>query len=132
MSLRRYRPVALVLFVLHLNACSTWQPISMGPIPKKVRVTTENDRFVLNDTRLVGDTAIAGTWSGRPTGTLPSSVIVVDGLRTVRWTDALHVERRSFSPRWTYGLIAGIGIAALSVALWRLCSGPDDAFLEYC
>ena len=127
MSLRRYRPVALVLVVLHLNACTSWQPISLqtGPVPEKVRVTTENDRFVLTATRLVGDTAIAGRLNVGPYGPLPSTVMVVDGLHIVRLTDALRVEGASFSPLRTLGLVVGIGFAALFAAMRIACSDPD-------
>ena len=31
MKLRRYRPVAIVLLVLHLGACTTWRPSPVGP-----------------------------------------------------------------------------------------------------
>lgn len=127
MNLHRYRPVAVVLVVLHLNACTSWQPISLetGPIPQRVRVTTGNERFVLKDARLVGDTAISGTWSGRPVGILPSSAIVADGRRTVRLTDALFLERGSFSPLRTVGLVAGLGVALLGVLYAIECSDPD-------
>ncbi len=130
MSLRRYRPVALVLVVLHLNACTGWQPISLhtGPPPEKVRVTTETDRFVLNDTRFVGDTAIAGTWNGRPTDTHLDLSEFVGGLRTVPLTDALYVERASFSPLRTLGLVVGIGFAVFVAAIAIACSGGGCAY----
>lgn len=128
MSMRRYRPVAVVLVVLHLSACTSWQSISLqtGPPPEKVRVTTDTERFVLHDTRLVGDTAIAGTWSGRPIGILPHSAIVADGLRTVRLTDAMLVERGSFSPLRTFALVVGVGFAALWSAILISCAGEDN------
>ncbi len=128
MSLRRYRPVALVLVVLHLNACTSWQPISLqtGPPPEKVRVTTENEQFVLTDTRLVGDTAIAGTWKGGPYGPRPPAGRVVDGLHIVRLTDALLLERATFSPLRTFGLVVGIGIAAFFAAVGIACAGDDN------
>lgn len=128
MSLRRYRPVALVLVVLHLSACTSWQPISLqtGPVPEKVRVTTETDRFVLTDTRLVGDTAIAGRLNVGPYGPLPPTVMVVDGLHIVRLTDASLLERATFSPLRTIGLVAGLGFAALFAAMRIACAGDDN------
>lgn len=110
MKLRSYRPVAVVLVVLHLNACTSWQQISLqtGPVPEKVRVTTENDRFVLNTTRLVGDTAIAGMWSGRNASLRASSLIRDEGLRVIPLTDILLVERGRHSPARTAGLVVGI------------------------
>lgn len=129
MTVRRYRPVAVVLVLLHLNACTSWQPISVqdGPVPERVRVTTDNEQFVLSDTRLVGDTAIAGTWSGTPVGITPSAPIVADGLRTVRLIDVLRVESGSFSPLKTIGLVAGIGVAILG-AMYLLACSDSDAF----
>ncbi len=64
--MRRYRPVAVLLTVLHLTACSTWQPVAVRsePVPGTVRVTTDSGHIFLRDTRLVGDTAIAGVADG--------------------------------------------------------------------
>ena len=120
MSLRRYRPVALVLVVLHLNACTSWQPISLqtGPIPQKVRVTTESDRFVLNATRLVGDTAISG---------LARTTRGDGSRRSILLADAWLVEQSHFSYVRTLGLIVLIPYATFgffSALYWVV--GTDD------
>jgi hypothetical protein len=32
MVLRRYRPIALAMLILHLCGCTPWQPASVGPV----------------------------------------------------------------------------------------------------
>ena len=56
-----FRAIALLSMVtMLLSGCTSWQPISLEPgaVPNKVRITTESERFVFKNARLVGDTAI--------------------------------------------------------------------------
>lgn len=100
-----FRTIALLSMVtMLLSACTSWQPISLqtGPIPQKVRVTTESDRFVLNATRLVGDTAISG---------LARTTRGDVSRRSILLADASLVEQSHFSLGRTLGLIALIPYA---------------------
>lgn len=90
MSLRRYRPVALVLVVLH-------------------------------DTRVVGDTAIAG-WLG---GVQERRRTAGDLRRFILMSDVLHVEGGSVDPLRTLGAVAGIGIAVVGVLLMIACADSN-------
>lgn len=101
MNLGRYRPVAVVLVVLHLNACSTWQPVAVRaePLPSIVRVTTEGEQLILRDTRLVGDTAIVGIARARRG---------IGSRYSIQLTDAWLVEQSHFSPLRTLGLLVGV------------------------
>lgn len=106
--MHRYRPIAVLLTVLHLTACSTWQLVAVRsePIPGTVRVTTDSGHIFLKDTRLVGDTAIAG---------------VADGsLRSIPLTDARLVEQSHFSLRRTLGLSALAAGALYGLVLFAL------------
>jgi len=63
MSAFRFRAVALLMLVLHLGACMTWQPSPISPRqwieeeqPKLVRVTTtDGSQVVLSDPRIDDD-----------------------------------------------------------------------------
>lgn len=117
--MRRYRPVAVVLTVLHLTACSTWQPVAVRsePVPGTVRVTTDFGHIFLNDTRLVGDTAITG---------------VADGsLRSIPLTDARLVEQSHFSLGRTLGLsaLSAGALYGLAYVVYGLCCFEGDMLL---
>ncbi len=54
MTLRRYRPIAVLLVVVHTTACSTWQPTTASPRqviedtrPGRVRVTKADGTTVV-------------------------------------------------------------------------------------
>ncbi len=116
MSLRRYRPVAFVLVVLHLSACTTWQavPLRTGPVSGKMRITTQNELVVLNDTRMVGDTVLEGTWGSERVG-IP---------RTIRLTEITLMERSKTSFLKTFLLVYVIsGALVYAIACGNAPSG---------
>lgn len=118
-NLRRYRPVAVVLVVLHLSACTTWQavPVQAGPVSGKMRITTQNELVVLNNTRLVGDTVVEGTWASERVG-IP---------RTFRLTEITLMERSKTSFLKTF-LLVYVLVGAVGYAIACANAPPDNYF----
>ena len=107
-----FRAIALLsMAAMLLSACTTWQPIFLEPgaVPDQVRITTESERFVFKNARLVGDTAIVstGTWD------------ITTPLRSVRVIDIQVLERKKISIGRTMGLTGGI-LAVAFVAIVAL------------
>ena len=106
-----FRAIALLsMAAMLLSACTSWQPISLesGAVPNNVRITTEGERVVLRDARLVGDTAVAGRWMVTHNITPP---------RSIRLTDIQLMERRQTHVYRTVGLTAGFLAVAFAVAV---------------
>ena len=107
MSLRRYRPVALVLMVLHLSACLSWQPTTVSPPqliegeePSQVRITrTDGERVTIHSPQVRADS------------------IVGDG-GTVAVSSIQRVEVRRFSGVRT--VILGLGVVLAPVVFYGL------------
>ena len=63
MTLRRYRPIALVMLALHLQACASWAPSALPPRqlieaerPTSVRITkTDGTQQVVREPSIQGD-----------------------------------------------------------------------------
>jgi hypothetical protein len=90
MSASRFRSVAVLLLVLHLGGCTTWQPVQISPRefietehPYKIRFRDSHGDWVhVSYPRAVGDT-ISGTTIGiRPgdgsRGAIPIRMAVAD------------------------------------------------------
>jgi hypothetical protein len=61
-GMKPYRPVALLLLVLHVGACSSWRPLPVSPReyietePTSVRITTlDGTRVVLPEPAIAND-----------------------------------------------------------------------------
>ena len=108
MSIRRYRPLALLLLVLQLGACTSWRPITVSPQqlieaeqPSSVRVTQPDGvQVVLKDPAIRND-SIVGTDR--------------EGFLRHAEADGLRLEVKRFSIGKTIGLV---GVAMVSVAAY--------------
>ena len=97
MRLRRYRPVAIVLLVLHLSACTTWRPSPIEPRqlieeerPSAVRITkTDGTEQVVREPRIQGD-SIAMTSEDCRTS-VAAGASVAGGVRILCETTTLAV-----------------------------------------
>ena len=77
-TLRRYRPVALILLVLHLTGCYSWQPATVGPRqfieeeePGHIRIVqADGERMELRNPRVEADSLTARVSSNLRTGTV--------------------------------------------------------------
>ena len=108
MTRHRSRAVLLLLLVLNLTACSTWQ--SVGPVspsqfieaeqPDRVRVTTQGESQVeLENPSVEGDELVA------------------PGDRSVPLGDIIMLEVREFSMDRTALLLVGVAAGVLVVAV---------------
>ena len=68
MSTSRYRPLALLLLVLHLGGCMTWRPIAVSPRqvieeeqPSSVRVTQPDGILIVLHDPAIRNDSIVGT-----------------------------------------------------------------------
>ncbi len=92
MKLRRYRPIALVLLVLHLAGCKTWQPTTVGPRqlieeerPSQVRIFGSNGtQLTLSGPTLQGDSIIGTRERLRRTETLIVPFSGIQGIAVKR------------------------------------------------
>ena len=91
MRLRRYRPMALVLLVLHLGACTTWRPATVSPQqlireeqPSSVRITLTSGETI----------------------TVIDPIVRNDSIGGIPLSDVSTVEVRRPDPLGTFGLFA--------------------------
>jgi hypothetical protein len=78
MELRRYRPLALFLLVLHLTGCYSWQPATVSPRqfieeeqPGQIRIVqADGERMELRNPRIESDSLTARIFSRLRTGTV--------------------------------------------------------------
>lgn len=139
MSLRRYRPIAVVLVVLHLNACSTWQPATVSPRelverdqPSSVRVTRLDGRqSVLRDPYITNDSIVG--WVRIPCSSLAISGRCIGGrsLDPALLDEVTAIQVRRFSAGTTVlasvvviGAIFGIAYAGGLFGDWGSESRP--------
>lgn len=120
-----YRPLALLLLVLHLGACSSWRPTTVPPRqfieeerPSRVRITTlDGNQVVLEVPTIVNDSIVFTT----------VEVVARDGFigrggETGRQSIALAVVRAIEERRSNWGFIVAIpvivvGVSALVIVL---------------
>ncbi len=115
MRLRRYRPMALVLLVLHLSACSTWRPTFVSPQqlipverPSSVRATLRSGATVTLENPIVRNDSILGVTDA--------------GVVAVASEDLGLLEVRHFSVLKTIGAVLG-GLFAVHLLA---CLVSDD------
>ncbi len=117
MKLRRYRPVSVVLLVLHIGACTTWQPVRVNPRqfieekqPSEVRVTSPYWRSIVVSSPAIVNDSIAGVpdscespvfdEEGRRVCVTPTTLFAV--------SDVGRVEtQRVSAPRTALAILAG-------------------------
>ena len=107
-NLDRYRPVAVLLLVLHLGACATWHPVTVGPRqfieeeqPDRIRVWQDERATVFRDPMIDRDTIFGGV---RPDGlytTEPAKLAL---------TDISSIEASRPSSGRTIALVAGMAV----------------------
>ena len=104
MRLRRYRPLALVLLALQLQACGSWQPTTLSPPqlieeeePSRVRITrTDGEQVIIQSPEVRAD-SIVGHYNLRSEfGSEDMSVAV---------SDVRQIETLRFSPGRTVGVL---------------------------
>jgi hypothetical protein len=92
MTLRRYRPFALVLLVLHLTGCQTWQPTTVRPRqlieeeqPSEIRIIgSAGSQVTLSSPSLKGDSIIGTRVRLRRTETVTVPFSDIDGIAVKR------------------------------------------------
>ena len=106
--------VLLSMVTVLMSACTSWYPLSQEPraVPYRVRITTESERVVLTEARLVGDTAVAGSWTG-------------GNPRSIQLVDVRLLEGGQLALGRTFGLIVGIplGLGFACVLGILICEG---------
>ena len=137
MSLRRYRRPALLLLVLHLQACSTWRPSpvsiteAMQDEPAAIRVTTVDGTVrTLDDPRLWRDsltTEASMVYCPRDRAE-PCPATGGDGesLAPIPLDQITSVEVRQFSTGRTLGAVALTGVVAFGVVFLIACSDDNN------
>ena len=74
MKLRRYRPVSVVLLLLHLGACTTWRPIALSPRqliderPQSIRIWRSGAPLVVSRPSIENDSIVVVEGTCRPIG----------------------------------------------------------------
>jgi len=112
MRLRRYRPVAVLLLVVQLGACMTWQPVALSPQrliaeedPSVVRVIRlDQSELVLADPIIRNDSMIGLAESRqceRRPGEMADRCIVSLGSAGVPVSDVDLMDVKRFSVGWT-------------------------------
>ncbi len=138
MKLRRYRPVAIVLLVLHLGACTTLEPTPISPRqlieekrPQSVRVTgIDGTYFQVRNPRIANDSiaVVSGVCRRLPGISGPrryrcptTALIALDDVRV------LEVRRRARGR--TLLLISPLLYIVVLVAIYSAgCSGPTSSY----
>jgi hypothetical protein len=113
MKLRRYPPVALLMLVLHLTGCYSWQPATISPRellkeeqPGQIRILhADGTRIELRDPRIETDSLTARIFDRLRTGDV-----------RIALSDIYSVEARRISTPLTMGAVVLTG-AGLAVAL---------------
>ncbi len=116
MRLRRYRPMAVLLLVLQLQACTSWRPVTVSPRefieeeqPSAIRVTRPDGTSLFMENPTVADDSIFSVC--RPED--GSSCTIRTGSLSLDDVSALEV-RRTDSTR-TFGLFALLTALAIAV-----------------
>ena len=112
MSSPRFRSAALMMLVLHLGACTSWQVVPISPrefieaeTPESVRITTDDgSQIIVSNPQMVGDSISADRedcgWSDEGVGRACATV-----LDTFAEDDIRSLEVTSVSPFKTLGLV---------------------------
>ena len=108
LRLRRYRPVAVLMLVLHLGACTTWRPVTVSPRqfdeeeqPDRVRVWQDERATELRNPVIEGDILTTTVPTEPPVG--------------IALTDIASMEARGFALNRTILMVlipAGLFVAA--------------------
>ncbi len=95
-----------------LSGCTSWYPMSLEPraVPYRVRITTESERVVLTEASLVGDSAVAGSWTG-------------GNPRSIQLVDVRFLEGGQLALGRTFGLIVGVPLLLGLIAFGLANSG---------
>lgn len=117
MRLRRYRPTAIVLLLVHTTACMEWRLSPLSPhqlieeeSPEEIRVTLlSGERMVLTDPRIQADSVV---------GTLTETVDGVTHIRPapVHVGDVQQIEVHHFNGRRTFGTV--LAVAGVAAVVW--------------
>ena len=92
MRLRRYRPVALLMLVLHLTGCYSWQPVTVSPRqfieeeqPGQIRILqADGTRMELRDPSIETDSLAARVSSRLRTGNVRIALSDIDSVEARR------------------------------------------------
>ncbi len=117
MELRRYRPLALLLLVLHLAGCYSWQPVTVSPrqlieeaAPDHIRIfKADGERMELRNPQVESDSLTARIFSNLRTGTV-----------RIALADITAVEWRRLQVGKTVWAIVPVLLPVLSLFLGRL------------
>ena len=109
-KLERYRPVAALLLVLHLGACTTWRPVTVNPQqfieeeqPDRIRVWQNERATVLRDPVMDRDTqSLLG-------GVRPDGLFTTEPAE-IALTDITLIEARRPSNGRTITLAVGVAV----------------------
>ena len=96
MELRRYRPLALLLLVLHLAGCYSWQPATVGPRqfieeerPGQIRIVqTDGEQMELRNPRIEADSLTARISTRLRTGNVRIALSDIDSIEARRFSVA--------------------------------------------
>ena len=139
MTLRRYRIPALLMLALHLNACTTWQPLMVSPRqfiveeqPSLVRVTqASGTQMVLRDPSIendsiVGTVRVPASCPPLPTSQRPCAA-TRDRTERTSLDDVSALEMRQFSRPRTIAafVLVPVGLFALFIVL--ICATTGES-----
>jgi hypothetical protein len=116
MHTRRHQGLMFLIVATTLAAtgCMGWVPISPTfGVPPTVRVTTEDDRFVLQDAHVSGDTALAGEMGGDPQLIRLADIEFLEGGYTDVGRTALLIV----------AIPVGVGVVVFACAAGVVCPG---------
>lgn len=121
MRLRRCRPVASLLLVMHVSACATWRPSPAPPRqlieqeqPSSVRLTlTSGEVVTLQDPSMTSDSIVGLVGGGFVDGVFTDVEFVV----AVASRDVVSMEVRRLSAGRTFAAVVLGGVALVGVAM---------------
>ena len=119
--------MALLMLVLHLTGCYSWQPATVGPRqfieeeePGLIRIVqADGERLELRNPHIEADSLTARISTRLQTGTV-----------RIALTDIAAVESRHFSTMKTLGVAvltgAGLAVIAVGVLLLIVCASAEE------
>jgi hypothetical protein len=137
---RRYRRPGLLLLILQLQACYSWQPAGM-PIdramrggPEQIRITTASGTVrVLEEPRLIGDSittaAFLDACPREEDAECPNTEINGEPLEAWALDEITTVEYSELSAGRTTVTILLSAVAFIAI---MVCADDGDSLIEFC
>ena len=131
MKPRRHRPVALLLLVLHLGACTSWRPIPVSPReyieteePANIRITTSDGETAVVPRPTIANDSIQGNICELMVAEAGEQVCTeTSETRRYALADVTDWQVRREGSARTLGIVVGLAILAAILVTSGECLG---------